>query len=117
MAADASTADAARPLDASGALDGGSAVDAGARLAVGEACIDDADCATGYCYDVNVANRYCYGTTCTIGCASADECMAYATAHGGSAAAGSCVLHTTSGAGQVCDFSTGSLPGAAIRCE
>jgi hypothetical protein len=109
-------ADVPAPPDAGPPPDGAPLDDGGSLLRVGAACADDRDCSSGYCYDVNVANPYCYGRICTVGCRAAEDCMMYASAAGGSAASDSCVLHTV-GADLVCDFSTGFLPGAAIRCE
>ena len=105
------------PAESDGSLpDDAPLEDAGSLLPVGATCTDDRECSSGYCYNVNVANPFCHGTVCTVGCRAAEDCMMYASAVGGSAASDSCVLHHV-GDALVCDFSTGFLPESAIRCE
>jgi hypothetical protein len=124
---DGSVSDAARPFDASASdggtvppvrLDGSVRVDGSASglLGVGAACGADSQCASGYCYDVSLSNPFCFGAICTIPCMESSECIDYASSHGGSATDRSCVRHSV-GDDFVCDFSWGTLPGAAIACE
>ncbi|MEM9454277.1 MAG: hypothetical protein AAGF11_08870 [Myxococcota bacterium] len=44
-------------------------------LAIGEECFADADCMTGVCWDFSNYDPLCFGTACSVNCASNVECI------------------------------------------
>ncbi len=57
--------------------------DASARLPTGTSgCASDAECADGVCWDFNAHDSLCFGTVCSLACASDLECQDAARAAG-----------------------------------
>ncbi|MCA9709708.1 MAG: hypothetical protein KDK70_27970 [Myxococcales bacterium] len=51
-------------------------------LAIGEECMQDADCMTGVCWDFSDYDPLCFGTACSLHCVSNMECVAAMTMAG-----------------------------------
>lgn len=124
MSSDASpdrppASDAATPppsdADVDASLGSDDAGGGGGTIELGRRCADDSSCITGYCYDVSLANPFCFGQTCTIACDGWETCDAYARSLGYTATTSSCVRHGD-GVTHVCDFSM-SGPPIDVACE
>ncbi|MEM7154483.1 MAG: hypothetical protein AAF799_16670 [Myxococcota bacterium] len=44
-------------------------------LEVGESCNDDSECMTGVCWDFSDYDPFCFGTACSVNCASDVQCV------------------------------------------
>lgn len=51
-------------------------------LDIGESCTDDTDCMTLVCWDFSDYDALCFGTACSVNCASDDQCFAAMSAAG-----------------------------------
>jgi len=114
--AGADAGDAGAFVDAAGADATVIARDAAALRAFGVRCAADAECASGFCYDVHLSNPFCYGSVCTEPCTTWEDCDAYARSVGATGTTTrACVRHSV-GDDLVCDFSWGG-PAIDVECE
>lgn len=49
--------------------------DGGGVVPVGGDCNQDGDCASGICWDFSHYDQLCFGTACSVGCSTDDDCV------------------------------------------